>query len=91
MSTKHSLEQIINISKDIYKIGSLNQALIDAVDSSGRLVVNSQWSQIDFDKNERTKYQRNYIYELSSSVGEKAAKDQAKLIYATKPQSIRNE
>jgi hypothetical protein len=88
MFTKHSLEQIINVSKDVYRISSLNQALIDLSSDGEKLVINTQWSQTDFEKNERTKFQKNFILATGDAAKSKAA---ATVVHVTKPQAIRNE
>ena len=110
MSTKHSLEQILNISKDIFKTCSLNDALFEftANNKLGStlfiqnfqlfivvlffiiflvLVVNSQWSQIDLEKNERTKFQKYHLFEIKSN-GKHTGLNQ---LHVGKPQHCQNK
>ena len=49
-------------------------------------VVNSSWSQLDIEKNERTKFQKNYLFELDSS---EQSKPSAKLLSVSRPQPLR--
>lgn len=83
MSTKHTLEQLLGVSKDLFKIASLSDAILEH-SSANRLVVKSIWSQIDIEKNERTKYQRNHVFEVD-------AKSRTNLVYTSHPEALRSE
>ena len=82
MSTKHTLEQIVSVSKEIFKTCSLTDAFIEFT-SANRFLVNSLWSQVDLDKNERIRFQKSYLFETSDN--------QAKLVYVTKPATLKPE
>lgn len=82
MSTKHSLEQIVNVSKEIFKTCSLTDAFIDFT-SSNKFLVNSVWSQVDLDKNERTKFQKTYLFETNDN--------KANLVHVIRPVQVKPE
>ena len=46
-------------------------------------VLGSFFSQLDIEKNERTKFQKNYLFDLDG--------ERPKLFYTTQPQPVRNE
>jgi hypothetical protein len=83
MSTKHSLEQIVNVSKEIFKTCSLTDALIELT-GTGKLIVNSFWSQADIEKNERTKFERTHLFEIDDN-------HLAQLIHVSRPVLLKNE
>lgn len=82
MSTKHTLEQILNVSKDIFKTCALTDALIER--AGNKLIVNTQWSQTDIEKNERSKFQKTQFLEVDAK--------QAKVsqLYVSRPQQVQN-
>jgi len=51
------------------------------------LVVNSQWSQIDLEKNERTKFQKYHLFEIKSD-GKQTGLSQ---LHVGKPQHCQNK
>lgn len=83
MSTKHTLEQIVNVSKEIFRTCSLTDAFIDFTNTN-KFLVNSLWSQVDIDKNERTKFQKSFLFEINNT-------SQATLLHATKPSQLKPE
>jgi hypothetical protein len=85
MSTKNSLEKIVNISKEIFKTCSLTDAFIEFPDDGvNTFMVHSYWSQLDIDKNERTKFQKTYLFE-------KEGTQSAKYLHCSKPLQIKSE
>ena len=97
MSTKHSLEKIVNISKEIFKTCSLTDAFIDGcltnttntttttTTGENTFMVHSFWSQLDIDKNERTKFQKTYLFESDGSYSARY------LQLSSKPLQIKSE
>ena len=90
MSTKHTLEQLINISKDVFKTCSINDALIELTNQNTNLVVSGIFSQLDMEKNDRQKFQKSFIFDVSKNDHHLEDK-QPILFHATQPQSIRND
>lgn len=85
MSTKHNLEQILNISKDIFKTCYLNDVFFDF--TGNKLAVNSYWTQIDLEKNERFKFQKYHLYEIDDN-GKQSGLNE---LHVSKPQAIQSQ
>ncbi|CAF0768632.1 unnamed protein product [Brachionus calyciflorus] len=82
MSTKHSLEQIVNVAKEIYRNSTLNDCFFEIF--GNRLMLQSIWSQIDLEKNERIKFQKPYFFEVDHS-------QKVQLLHIGQSQPIRND
>lgn len=51
-----------------------------------KTVVSSEWSQVDIEKNERTKFRRNHLYEISGCDKQPTLS----LVYTGKPASVQS-
>ena len=61
MSSK-PLDELVQVTNDIYKIPSLTGCYIDL--NGTKLAVDTDWSQYDIEKNERTKFIKRYLFEI---------------------------
>jgi len=82
MSSK-SLNELVQVTNDVYKIPSLTGCYIDL--NGTKLAVDTDWSQYDVEKNERTKFIKRYLFEIKDD------KKSLNLIDTSKPNVIRND
>lgn len=82
MSSK-SLEELVSVTNDIYKVPTLTACYIDL--SATKIAVDTDWTQYDVEKNERTKFVKRHLFEINSD------KKSLNLLDTSKPNAIRND
>lgn len=107
MSIKHTLTEIANKTKEVFKTPSLVGAILEFSDKniskfSEKLkfykwswflkclnlkVINTTWSQVDIEKNDSTRYQKTYLFELDNQKNDKLAR----LVHTSTPFPIRTK
>ncbi|RNA06385.1 acylamino-acid-releasing enzyme-like [Brachionus plicatilis] len=78
-----SFEKILETTREIYKISTPSDCFFEFIEN--QIVLQSFWFQVDLDKNDRLKFQKNFIFNIDPE------DSQTKLLHVSNPQPIRSD